>query len=120
MVPRGTIGRPEEIATAALFLASSDSSFVSGIELFVDGGLGQDLTLAETWLHRGRFALRPHWPIAVMALSVRRPSCDSRAVIAVGQPAPDATFASRDGSVVRLSDLWREKPTIFLFLRHFG
>jgi NAD(P)-dependent dehydrogenase (short-subunit alcohol dehydrogenase family) len=41
MVPRGTIGRPEEIATAALFLASSDSSFVSGIELFVDGGLGQ-------------------------------------------------------------------------------
>jgi NAD(P)-dependent dehydrogenase (short-subunit alcohol dehydrogenase family) len=33
--------RPEEIATAALFLASSDSSFVSGIELFVDGGLGQ-------------------------------------------------------------------------------
>jgi NAD(P)-dependent dehydrogenase (short-subunit alcohol dehydrogenase family) len=41
MVPRGTIGRPEEIATAALFLASSDSSFVSGIELFVDGGLAQ-------------------------------------------------------------------------------
>jgi NAD(P)-dependent dehydrogenase (short-subunit alcohol dehydrogenase family) len=41
MVPRGTIGRPEEIAAAALFLASSDSSFVSGIELFVDGGLGQ-------------------------------------------------------------------------------
>jgi NAD(P)-dependent dehydrogenase (short-subunit alcohol dehydrogenase family) len=41
MVPRGTIGRPEEIATAALFLASSDSNFVSGIELFVDGGLAQ-------------------------------------------------------------------------------
>jgi hypothetical protein len=56
----------------------------------------------------------------VTALSVRRPSCDSRAVIAVGQPAPDATFASRDGGVVRLSDLWREKPTILLFLRHFG
>ena len=54
------------------------------------------------------------------ALSVRRLSCNSKAVITVGQPAPDAAFVSRDGSVVRLSDLWREKPTIFLFLRHFG
>jgi NAD(P)-dependent dehydrogenase (short-subunit alcohol dehydrogenase family) len=41
MIPRGTMGRPEEIATAALFLASNDSSFVSGIELFVDGGTVQ-------------------------------------------------------------------------------
>ena len=41
LVPRGEIGRPEEIATAALFLASSDSSFVNGIELFVDGGTTQ-------------------------------------------------------------------------------
>ncbi len=41
MIPRGSMGRPEEIATAALFLASSDSSFVSGIELFVDGGTAQ-------------------------------------------------------------------------------
>lgn len=41
MIPRGKIGRPEEIATAALFLASSDSSFVTGIELFVDGGVAQ-------------------------------------------------------------------------------
>jgi NAD(P)-dependent dehydrogenase (short-subunit alcohol dehydrogenase family) len=40
-IPRGEIGRPEEIATAALFLASSDSSFVNGIELFVDGGTAQ-------------------------------------------------------------------------------
>lgn len=38
LIPRGTMGRPEEIATAALFLASSDSSFVTGVELFVDGG----------------------------------------------------------------------------------
>ena len=37
-VPRGEIGRPEEIATVALFLASSDSSFVNGVELNVDGG----------------------------------------------------------------------------------
>jgi NAD(P)-dependent dehydrogenase (short-subunit alcohol dehydrogenase family) len=41
LVPRGEIGRPEEIATVALFLASSDSSFVNGIELYVDGGLSQ-------------------------------------------------------------------------------
>jgi NAD(P)-dependent dehydrogenase (short-subunit alcohol dehydrogenase family) len=41
LIPRGTIGKPEEIAGAALFLASSDSSFVYGIELFVDGGVAQ-------------------------------------------------------------------------------
>jgi len=41
LVPRGTIGRSEEIASVALFLASSDSSFVNGIELFVDGGSAQ-------------------------------------------------------------------------------
>jgi NAD(P)-dependent dehydrogenase (short-subunit alcohol dehydrogenase family) len=40
-VPRGEIGRTEEIATVALFLASSDSSFVNGVELFVDGGTAQ-------------------------------------------------------------------------------
>jgi NAD(P)-dependent dehydrogenase (short-subunit alcohol dehydrogenase family) len=41
LIPRGTIGQPEEIATVALFLASDDSSFVTGVELFVDGGVGQ-------------------------------------------------------------------------------
>ena len=46
LIPRGTIGRPEEIATAALFLASGDSSFVTGIELFVDGGVAQILRRA--------------------------------------------------------------------------
>jgi len=39
MIPIGRIGRPEEIATTALFLASGDSSFISGSELYVDGGM---------------------------------------------------------------------------------
>jgi NAD(P)-dependent dehydrogenase (short-subunit alcohol dehydrogenase family) len=38
LIPRGKMGRPEEIAAAALFLASDDSSFVNGVELSVDGG----------------------------------------------------------------------------------
>ena len=41
MVPLGRFGRPREIATAALFLASDDSSFITGIDLCVDGGLTQ-------------------------------------------------------------------------------
>jgi NAD(P)-dependent dehydrogenase (short-subunit alcohol dehydrogenase family) len=40
-IPLGRIGRPEEIATTALFLASEDSSFITGIELCVDGGMAQ-------------------------------------------------------------------------------
>ena len=40
-VPLGRIGTPDEIAKAVSFLASEDSSFITGIELFVDGGLAQ-------------------------------------------------------------------------------
>ena len=40
-VPMGRLGTPDEIARAALFLASEDSSYITGAELPVSGGLGQ-------------------------------------------------------------------------------
>ncbi|HUB43841.1 MAG TPA: glucose 1-dehydrogenase [Acetobacteraceae bacterium] len=40
-VPLGRIGTPDDLGKAALFLASDDSAYVAGIELFVDGGVAQ-------------------------------------------------------------------------------
>jgi len=41
VVPLGRLGTPDEIAKAVVFLASDDSSFITGTELFVDGGFAQ-------------------------------------------------------------------------------
>jgi NAD(P)-dependent dehydrogenase (short-subunit alcohol dehydrogenase family) len=41
VTPLGRLGAPDEIAAAAVFLASDDASYITGIELFVDGGFAQ-------------------------------------------------------------------------------
>jgi NAD(P)-dependent dehydrogenase (short-subunit alcohol dehydrogenase family) len=41
LTPLGRLGTPDEVAKAAVFLASDDASYVTGVELFLDGGFAQ-------------------------------------------------------------------------------
>jgi NAD(P)-dependent dehydrogenase (short-subunit alcohol dehydrogenase family) len=41
LAPLGRIGTPDDLGKAAVFLASDDSAYITGIELFVDGGVAQ-------------------------------------------------------------------------------
>jgi cytochrome oxidase Cu insertion factor (SCO1/SenC/PrrC family) len=38
----------------------------------------------------------------------------------VGEPAPEVTLPDQDGRAVALASLWRQQPTVLVFLRHFG
>ena len=40
-IPLGRLGVPDEVAAAVVFLASDDSNFITGAELFIDGGFAQ-------------------------------------------------------------------------------
>ncbi|WP_445301619.1 SDR family oxidoreductase [Microcoleus sp. MOSTC5] len=40
-IPLGRVGTPDEITKAVVFLASDNSNFVNGIEMFVDGSMAQ-------------------------------------------------------------------------------
>jgi len=53
-VPAGRLGTSTEIATAALFLACTDASFVTGAELFVDGSTAQVQDTHPAYFERSR------------------------------------------------------------------
>jgi NAD(P)-dependent dehydrogenase (short-subunit alcohol dehydrogenase family) len=61
-VPLGRLGTPDEVAKAVVFLASDDSSYITGVELFVDGGFAQVQAMALSGDGSG-------WPIRPQSCS---------------------------------------------------
>jgi len=53
LVPLSRIGTPDDLGKAAVFLASDDSAYITGIELFVDGGAAQSEQVLPGGVHQG-------------------------------------------------------------------
>ncbi len=53
-------------------------------------------------------------------MSEQSAQSESRGEPQVGQPAPDVTLHDENGQEVTLSAYWRERPTVFVWIRHFG
>lgn len=49
LTPLGRAAQPSEMASAALFLASDEASFITGIDLAVDGGFSELAAYGEVW-----------------------------------------------------------------------
>ena len=44
-IPLGRLGLPEEVASAVVFLASERAGFITGVSIFVDGGMGRSVSI---------------------------------------------------------------------------
>ena len=64
MTPLGRLGQPAEVAAGVAYLASDDASFVTGLELYIDGGYMPADPACENWHARA-----PYW-----ASCLRRPA----------------------------------------------
>ena len=104
-VPLGRVGRPDDIASAVSFLASDESSYVTGIELFVDGGLAQVPGPPERAGRHPGYGLRPDvWRRAAGEAASRRAGRRSRR-----PPAQVVLTPAQVEPRERRSSSWRPK-----------